>query len=82
MPQFYIHAVDGEYDSRDDGADYDDPDQALTAGVRSALRIAADEIGDGRMATAVEISIEREDGSAVCRSVLALSVSPLLIGEL
>ena len=82
MPQFFIHAIDGEYNSRDDGAYYDNSEQALSAGVRSAIRIAADAIGSGRTATAVEISVEHEDGSAVCRSVLALSVSPLLVSEL
>lgn len=79
MPYLFTRTLDGVFDSRDDGADYDSSNQALSAGVRSAIRIAADEIGDGRMATAVEISIEREDGGAVCRSVLALSVSPLLV---
>ena len=79
MPQFFIKAVNYEFASRDDGADYDTPDLAMAAGVRSALQIASDEVIEGRPSAAVEINIEREDGATVRRSVLSLSVSPLLV---
>lgn len=79
MPNLYIRVVNCDFESRDDGARYDSVDTAMTAGVQAALRIAADEMVAGKANVAVEIRVEGEEGTAVSRSVVALSVSPLLV---
>ena len=78
MPKLVIHVLNSAFHSRDDGADYDRAEDALDAGVRSALGIITDEINGGRQSAAVDVCIEREDGTFALRSVVALSVSPLL----
>jgi len=77
MPILFIHATNSTFDSRDNGDEYDRPEAAMTVGIQSALGIAVDEMQDGRASSAVEIRIELEDGTAVLRSVVAVSVSPL-----
>ena len=78
MPLLFIHATNSMFESRDEGAEYDLPEVAMALGVRSAITILADEIHQGERNAAVEISIEAEDGTQVLRSVVAVSVSPLI----
>ena len=78
MPRLFIHATNGQFRSSDEGAEYDRPEAALAAGVRSAIAILADEVNGGERSAAVEISIEGEDGIQLLRSVVAVSVSPLI----
>ena len=78
MPRLFIHATNGQFHSCDEGADYDRPEAALAAGVRGAIAIIADEVNGGERSAAVEISIEGEDGIQLLRSVVAVSVSPLI----
>ena len=80
MPLLFIHATNADFRSRDDGTEYDGPEAALAIGVQSAVLMAADEIAQGRPSSAIEVSIEREDGSSILRSVVSISVSPLLAG--
>ena len=78
MQQLFIHATNGQFQSHDEGAEYDRPEAALALGVRSAIAIIADEINGGERSAAVEVSIEGEDGTQLLRSVVAVSVSPLV----
>lgn len=78
MPTLFIHAVNAAFQSRDDGADYDHPENALEIGIRAAVTMASDEVLAGERSAAVEVRVEREDGTPVLRSVVAVSVSPLL----
>ena len=78
MPTLFIHAVNAEYQSRDEGANYDRPESALEIGIRAAVTMAGDEVLGGKRSSAVEVRIEREDGTPVLRSMVAVSVSPLL----
>ena len=80
MPFYFINARNSDFHARDDGKDYDGPDDALRSGVTSAVSLLADEINRGERCAAVEISVERQDGSELLRSVVALSVSALLAG--
>lgn len=79
MAQFFIHVTNGKFHSRDDGGEYDNPKAALASGVRSAVKIAADEVADGDPTAAVLISIKKEDGTQVLCSVVAVSASPLIV---
>ena len=78
MPQFFIQATNSTFRSRDEGADYDHPDVALALGVRGAVALLTDEIIRGKRNAAVEISIEKADGTQVLRSIVAVSVSDML----
>ncbi len=79
MPQFFIQATNSEFRSRDDGAEYDHPDVAMASGIRSAIAFIADEVNRGRRSAAVEISIEGPNGVQVLRSVVAVSVSSMIL---
>ena len=78
MTLLFIHAVNAEYQSRDNGSEYTKPEDALAAGVRSAAILVADEVGKGLASAAVEIRIEQEDGTTILRSIVSLSVAPVL----
>ncbi len=78
MPTLFIHVQNAQFLSRDEGAEYDRPETALAVGVRGAVAMIADEINQGERSAAVEISVEQADGTQVLRSVVALSVSPLM----
>lgn len=77
MPLLFIHATNAEFDSRDDGVDYETPEQALAAGVQSAIGMVAEEVRTGGTSAAIEVCIEQEDGTPVRRSVVTLCVAPL-----
>ena len=79
MPQFFIQATNSEFRSRDEGAEYDHPDVAMASGIRSAVAFIADEVNQGKRSAAVEISIEGADGAQVLRSVVAISISPIIL---
>ena len=81
MPLLFIHARNSTLQFRDEGVHYDGPEAALASGVRSAVAIAAEEIAGGQRSAAVEVVIERADGAQVLRSVVAISVSPLITAE-
>ncbi len=78
MPFLFVCARNTTVLSRDEGADYDRPEAALEVGIQGAVAMVADEIHRGLRSAAVEISIEQPDGTQVLRSVVAISVSPLL----
>ena len=78
MPLLFIHVRNSEYCARDDGTECDTPEAALAQGIKGALRIAADEIGQGRHNTAIVVNVEQEDGTRLLTSVVAVSVSPLM----
>ena len=79
MPQFFIQATNSKFRSRDEGAEYDHPDAAMALGIRSAIALIADEVNRGERSAAVEISIEGVNGIQVLRSVVAVSVSPMIL---
>ena len=78
MLLLFIHAQDAAFHSCDEGAEYENPAVALALGIQGALAIVAEEINQGERNSAVEISIRRADGTQILRSMVALSVSPLL----
>ncbi|MGI4795718.1 MAG: DUF6894 family protein [Janthinobacterium lividum] len=78
MMLLFIHATDTEFFSCDEGAEYDQPADALAEGVRSAVALLADEINQGGRSAAIEISVQLEDGTQLLRSVVSVAVSPLL----
>ena len=81
MPLFFIHARNSEFRARDDGAEHDTPEAALVVGIKSALAMVADEIGRGHRSAAVEVNVERENGTRLLSSVVVVSVSPLMVSE-
>ena len=79
MTRLLIHATNSAFYACDDGAEYDRPEDALASGVRSAVALMADEINQGERSAAVEITVSLEDGTQMLRSIVALSVSPLML---
>lgn len=79
MSRFIIHVTNSEFTGQDSDLDYDRAEDALAAGVRSGVAIVTDEIIAGKASAAAEICIEAENGSFILRSVVTLSVAPLLI---
>lgn len=78
MPKLYIHAINSGFRSRDDGREYDRPEDALTEAVLSAAALAVDEIHKGKTSTAIEVRVEKADGTPLLRSVVSMVVSALL----
>ena len=78
MPLLFIRATNSEFQSTDDGAEYERPEEAMASGVRGAVAILAAEIDRGERSAAVEVSVRHEDGTPILRSIVAVSVSPLL----
>ena len=78
MALLFIHARNSQFHSCDEGAEYDRPETALALAVQSAMALITDEVGRGERSAAVEVSIEGKDGKQLLRSVVAVSVSPLL----
>ena len=81
MPLFSIELRNSEYYVRDDDAEYDNTEAALSSGVHSAVRMAADEITRGRHNAAIEVTISRDDGIHLLSSVVAISVSPIITAK-
>ena len=78
MALLFIHATNSEFRASDEGAEYEKPADALAVGVRGAVAMLAAEIEQGRRSAAIEISVALTDGTPMLRSVVSLSVSPLL----
>ncbi len=78
MPRYSIRTTNSVFIGNDDEAVFDDPEDALMSGIQGAIEISADEIASGRPTSAVEVCVNDEDGRPLLRSVVALSVSPLL----
>ena len=78
MLQLFIHATNSSFRSSDQGAQYERPEDALAFGVRSAVAMLADEISQGEHSAAVEISVRREDGTQMLRSIVSVAVAKLL----
>ena len=81
MPFLFIHVRNSDYCARDDGAEFDTPEAALALGVQGALAMASNEIGQGRHSTAIMVNVEQEDGTRLFTSVVAISVSSLMVTE-
>ena len=79
MPKLSIHVVNSTFTSNDDGAEYPTAEDAMGVGIRSALKIIADEVDAGSRSAAVDVCVRAEDDTAVLRSIVAVSVAPLLI---
>jgi hypothetical protein len=78
MSLLFIHVENSEFHSRDGGAEYETPEIALALGVRSAVAMLSEEINRGGRGAAIEISIRQENGIRILRSVVAISVFPLI----
>ena len=78
MPRLFIHTTNSKFHSADEGADYDLPETALALGIQGAVAVLCDEVKQGERNSAVEVSIEAEDGTQVLRSIVAISISSLL----
>lgn len=78
MPFLFIRICNSTFGTVDDGAEYGSNEDALAVGVRSAVSVAADEINGGERTAAVDVHVEDRSGDAVLRTVVAISVSPLL----
>lgn len=78
MPFLFIRTCNSDFGGIDDGAEYGSPEDALAMGVRSAVGLAADEINAGERTAAVDVCIEDRSGQTVLRTVVAISVSPLI----
>ena len=80
MPFLFIRTRNSGFESRDDGADYARPADALARGVRGAAQIAADEVANGIQAVAVAVSVEDRDGQQLLHSIVMTALAPILVG--
>lgn len=78
MPRYSIHTTNSVFESNDDHAIFDGPAEALASAVQGAIRITADEIASGNHCASIDICVDDEHGMPLLRSVVALSVAPLL----
>jgi hypothetical protein len=78
MPSFTIHTVNSTYSTELTLPDEPNFDTAHAAGIRGALMIARDEVHAGSAAAAVEVIVEDHEGHQVRRSVVSVSVAPLV----
>ncbi|MEJ8630031.1 DUF6894 family protein [Sphingomonas sp. CFBP8993] len=78
MPKFFIHAIDSRLKTRDDGTEFDTSESALTSAIHSAAALAVDEIHKGQTNAAIEVRVERADGTPLRRAIVCMSVSSLL----
>ena len=81
MPFLFIHAINSDFHSRDEGAEYRQVQDALATGLQGAAALAADDLTKGKTSTSIEVRVEQADGTTLLRSVLSLSVAPLLVGS-
>lgn len=79
MPLLFVRTCNSDFHCRDEGSQYESPEDALAMGIEGAVDIARDEIQKGASTVAVEVCVEREDGKKVLRSVVSLSISPLSV---
>lgn len=78
MAVYFIRAIGSDFDAADDGIDYANAAEAERAAIKAAIDLAAEEINDDRRSSIIEARVE-EDGEAIGRYVIALSVEPLEI---
>ena len=79
MQRLFTHIRNSVFHACDDGAEYQEAEVALMQGVRSAAALMVDEINRGRTSAAIEVSIEKEDGTPILCSIVAVSVSRLAL---
>ncbi|WP_375391583.1 hypothetical protein [uncultured Sphingomonas sp.] len=78
MPRYSIRTTNSVFEGNDDDAVFDRPEDALTSGIQGAIQISAEEIASGKLCAAVDVCVDDEDGTPLLRSVVSLSVAPLL----
>lgn len=74
----FTRLINSKYDSCDSGDRYASAQDALQSGIRSAVALAAEQFEDEQGSVAVEVRIERPNGSVVLRSIVSTSVASLL----
>jgi hypothetical protein len=75
MPPFRLRLINGDFTSDSESA-FSSAEAAVRAGLEAATSIARETLLQGEQTTAVEVRVE-EDGRAVVRRVINLSVSDL-----
>jgi len=80
MPTFTNRTVDSVYNAEASVSNMS-KDDALSAGVRGAIMIAADEIRDGKASSVVEVILEDERGKRALRSTVMVSVASLAVSS-
>jgi len=81
MPTFTIHTINNTYATELEMSDQPHAEAAHAAGIRGALMIARDEVHAGKTAVAVEVIVEDHDARPVRRSVVSVSIAPLMLEE-
>jgi hypothetical protein len=79
MPLFTIHTINNSYSTELEMPDQPHAEAAHAAGIRGALMIARDEVHAGRTAIAVEVIVKDHDARQVQRSVVSVSIAPLML---
>lgn len=81
MPAFYILTDNSSYQTKTEVSEVSNPEEALALGVRGAIFMAHEDISRGEAAAAVEVAVEDGIGAELLRSVVAVSVSRLVVRE-
>lgn len=82
MPIFQVQTTDSAFHCAGDHKEYAGPEAALAAGIDGAIAMAADQIRRGEPASAVEVRVMDLQHATLLRSVVSISVTSLLSGQL
>ncbi len=80
MPLFHVRTCNFEFEAIDEeGSRFEQAEDALKSGIDSAMAVASDEIREGQRSAAVDVCVEDAEGEQLLHSVVAMSVSPLMV---
>jgi hypothetical protein len=80
MKHFRVRTLNSQFQTEAEFENFGTVEEVMAEGIKGAMAIAADEINGGSNSVSVEVIVEGEAGRSLLRSVLSVSVAPLLIG--
>lgn len=79
MANFFVLTDNASFQTKTEVTDLvDTAESALAIGVRGALTIAGDDVANGERSSAVIVSVQDGVGAELLRSVVTVSVAPLI----
>lgn len=77
MPAFQIRVTNKDF-SACDGHELTSVDAAGKQGMRAALEIGIDEVGNGTPFFGAEVTVEDEEGNTISRFLVSVGATPLM----
>jgi hypothetical protein len=79
MSIFHVTVTNCTFRTSSEPTDFIGAEAALQDGIKSAVAIATDELNDGSTSTVIEVCVADSNHVAIFRSVVSLSVCPLMV---